>query len=260
MAISPYSSSFYEEHRAGARRSAQAIVPLVLNLLHPKSVVDVGCGDGNWLAVFRDLGVTEFLGVDGEHVPRNLLQIPNERFRPADLSKPFSVGTFDLALSLEVAEHLPPSSANVLVKSLTNSAPAVLFSAAIPHQGGEHHINEQWPEVWASLFRNYGYVAIDAIRHHVWSNDAVDWWYAQNTLLYVRPDLIEATPALQPELARTSPSQLSLVHPRHYLQLSDRHREALARAQHPNLGVAGSSILLLSSLKKALQRRVSSRS
>jgi SAM-dependent methyltransferase len=123
------------------------VVPTVLRLVQPEPVVDVGCGDGAWLSVFRELGVNHRFGLDGDYVDRRLLQIPQDQFSATDLSLPFRLPcTFDLAVSLEVAEHLPPQSAEDFVDSLTRLAPVVLFSAAIPLQGGTHHLNEQWPD------------------------------------------------------------------------------------------------------------------
>ncbi len=63
-----YTKSFYEEIRNGSVRSAEVIVPLVLDLLHPSSVVDVGCGDASWLAVFQKLGIEDVFGIDGDYV------------------------------------------------------------------------------------------------------------------------------------------------------------------------------------------------
>src|SRR5215470_339284 len=187
MAATHYTSAFYERLRQGATRSAEIIAPLVLKLVPAKNVLDVGCGDGSWLAAFQGLGASDVLGIDGEYVQRDLLQIPPASFQPADLAKPFRLDrVFDLALSLEVAEHLPPASAPGFIESLTLAGPAILFSAAIPHQGGDNHINEQWPEAWAAMFKKHGYLAIDAIRRHIWHNQAVEWWYAQNIMLYVR--------------------------------------------------------------------------
>jgi SAM-dependent methyltransferase len=245
-----YTKSFYEEHRNGAIRSAEVMVPLVLELLPARSVVDVGCGDGSWLAVFRKLGVDEILGVDGEYVDRSLLQIPQDRFQALDLTKPFGLGrVFDLAVSLEVAEHLPAGCAPVFVECLTRLAPFVLFSAAIPFQGGEHHVNEQWPDKWAELFKEHGYLPVDFIRKQVWKNAAVEWWYAQNTLLFVRANLIESDKALKAEFERTNPNQLSLVHPRRYLS-------ALGPAQSPALGVKSASRLLFACLRDSVRRRI----
>lgn len=255
MTSQHYTKDFYERLRSGAARSAEVIIPIVLELAPARSVVDVGCGDGSWLAVFRKLGVEDVVGVDGDHVEQEWLQIPRDRFRPADLAKPFNVGrTFDLAVSLEVAEHLPPDCSSGFVDSLTKAAPIVLFSAAIPHQGGENHINEQWPEKWVGHFREQGYLAVDPIRRHVWQRDNVEFWYAQNTLLFARPDLVESNAALKAEFERTDQRQLSLVHPRQYLDLHSRYLEA-ARSAAPS-GVIAASRLLGTRLKNAARKRL----
>src|SRR5438552_2146277 len=157
-----YTKNFYEEMRNGSVRSAEVVVPLVLQLVPVRSVSDVGCGDGSWLSVFRRHGVDDIIGIDGDYVEAELLQIPQDRFRAVDLAKPFSLGrVFDLAVCLEVAEHLPPDCASGFVKSLARLAPVVLFSAAIPKQGGNHHTNEQWPDYWAKLFGEHGFLPVD---------------------------------------------------------------------------------------------------
>lgn len=132
----PYTKEYYRALREGARRSAEAIVPLVMGLLHPRSVIDVGCGDGTWLSVFRRHGVREILGIDREYVTGEILEIPEKEFLPHDLRFPLSVDReFHLVVSLEVAEHLPGACAETFVDSLTHLGPAILFSAAIPLQG-----------------------------------------------------------------------------------------------------------------------------
>lgn len=139
-----YDERFFEELREGARSSARAVVPLVMRMLAPASVVDVGCGLGTWLAVFAENGISDFLGIDGSYVDPLRLEIPRGRFLPHDLSTPLRLDRrFDLAVSLEVAEHLPGSAAETCVGSLAELAPLVLFSAAIPFQGGTNHVNEQ---------------------------------------------------------------------------------------------------------------------
>jgi len=223
--------------------------------------VDVGCGQGGWLAVFRKLGVEDVFGVDGDYTDRDALQIPQDRFHPADLSKPLSLTrTFDLAVSLEVAEHLPAECADVFVGSLTRLASIILFSAAIPFQGGNHHLNEEWPDKWAELFRRRGYWAVDPLRKQVWENEAVEWWYAQNTLLFVRADLLEDVPALKAEFERTDPHQLRLVHPRQYLYLQSQYREALFREAnlraYPAAGLKAASRILWDCVKNAVRFRL----
>jgi 2-polyprenyl-3-methyl-5-hydroxy-6-metoxy-1,4-benzoquinol methylase len=153
----PYTNDYYDALREGARRSARVVVPLVLGLVPARSVIDVGCGRGTWLAVFRAHGVEEVRGVDGDYVDRGRLEIPADRFEAHDLTRPLRpAGRFDLAVSLEVAEHLPAEAADAFVGSLTLLAPVVLFSAAAPYQGGEGHVNERWPAYWAGRFAARG--------------------------------------------------------------------------------------------------------
>lgn len=245
-----YTKTFYEGLRRGVERSAEVIVPLVLNLLRPRSVVDVGCGDGSWLAAFRRLGIEDVLGIDGEYVEPGLLQIPREDFQAADLSRPLVLPrTFDLAVSLEVAEHLPEECAVMFVESLTRLAPAILFSAAIPFQGGVHHVNEQWPDKWCELFREQDYLPVDCIRRRIWQNDAVDWWYAQNILVFAHTSFLQGNAILKAEFEQTDPNQLRLVHPRNYL-------EALAPVQPPDWTVGTASRLLRVCLWNAIRRRL----
>src|SRR5438046_10610902 len=99
-----------------------------MKLTQPTSVVDLGCGIGTWLAVFAEHNVGDYVGIDGDYVDRSQLLIPPERFLSGDLSEPVELNRrFDLAVSLEVAEHLPAASARVLVASLTGLPPVVLF-------------------------------------------------------------------------------------------------------------------------------------
>ncbi|HJZ58105.1 MAG TPA: class I SAM-dependent methyltransferase [Gemmataceae bacterium] len=215
----PYTSEFFAAHRDSARRSARAIVPLVLRLVPARSVIDVGCGEGTWLSVFAEHGVADVHGVDGDYVDRDRLEIPQDRFRAHDLTRPLHVDrTFDLAVSLEVAEHLPEDAADAFVASLARLAPVVLFSSAVPYQGGNNHKNEQWPAYWAERFAAQSYSPVDCIRRRVWANLDVEWWYAQNTFLYVERERLEDDLALSREYEVAGPHALPLVHPRRYVE------------------------------------------
>ena len=208
-----YDDAFYAELEDDVRASAEVVVPIVVERLHPGSVLDVGCGRGTWLHVFAEAGVADIFGVDGPHIPASDLEIPGDRFRPHDLDEPFDLGRrFDLATCLEVGEHLDARAAPTLVASLVAHAPAVLFSAAVPKQGGAGHVNEQWPSYWARLFAERGYRAVDAVRPLVWNDDRVAFWYAQNIVLYLagsRPD---------PDGTASVDAPMDLVHPRLYLR------------------------------------------
>jgi SAM-dependent methyltransferase len=200
-----YDAEFFRGLSSMARRSAAAMLDEIEPLTTPNSVLDVGCGVGSWLAEWRLRGVKDILGIDGTYVDRASLEIPDENFRPTDLSQlfePFDLGRqFGLVQSLEVAEHLEERNAAPFVASLVRHSDIVLFSAAVPRQGGEHHVNEQWPSYWIGLFAEHGYLPYDVIRPKIWNNQRIDWWYRQNTVLFSR------------EQTFGTPGAFDLVHP-----------------------------------------------
>jgi len=172
--------------------SAKIIVPLILNLLKPSSVLDVGCGIGTWLRIFSDNGVKDIMGIDGEYVDRNLLSkyINPSQFESVDLEQSFDLQRrFDLAISLEVAEHLKCSAADIFVDSICRHSDTVIFSAAIPGQNGQNHLNEQWISYWVKKFSKEGYEVFDPFRSTLWQNVEIDLWYRQNMLLFSKKNL-----------------------------------------------------------------------
>lgn len=207
-AAQPYDQAFYAEGREHAVTSARRMVPRILELVPARSVVDVGCGVGTWLSVFGAHGVSDIVGVDGTYVSGQL-EIPAEQFIPRDLEQRLTLDRgFELAMSLEVAEHLPATVASTFVASLCDLAPVVMFSAAVPSQGGVLHVNEQWPDYWAALFAEHGYECHDVLRREFWTDPEVSWWYAQNICMYATP----AARARYPRLRRPGPPP-SLAHP-----------------------------------------------
>ena len=182
-----YTSEFFDSLTEGTRESARTVIPAVIELLQPASVLDVGCGTGTWLSEWRRAGVADVVGIDGDYVDRAVLQLAADQFVAADLRRPFSLDRkFDLVQSFEVAEHLDEAYADAFVESLTAHGETILFSAAVPGQGGTHHVNEQWPSYWAEKFAKAGYTAYDVIRPRFWTDPRVVWWYKQNILLFAR--------------------------------------------------------------------------
>ncbi len=180
-----YDAKFYRE--TASLGSAREVLAIVFEILKPTSVVDIGCGPGHWLAAAKELGASEILGVDGDWVQTTQLAIPRESFITRDLTQPLKLDwRFDVALSLEVAEHLPEAAASTFIKTLCYASDVVVFSAAIPGQGGRHHVNEQWPEYWARLFSGHGYDCYDYLRPKIWNNPRVTWYYAQNSLIFIK--------------------------------------------------------------------------
>lgn len=210
-----YSESFYAQQRDGSVASARVVVPILRELFDPRSVVDVGCGVGGWLAEFRREGVEDIVGLDGAWVNSSQLLIPEQAFGVVDVSRPIEQERdFDLCLCLEVAEHIAKEHAQQLVDSLVSLAPLVVFSAAIPLQTGTRHVNEQWPDYWASLFEQRGYAVLDCVRPRIWEERAVQWWYAQNMLVFARDDVLLQRRDLRELAERTQRSMLNLAHPR----------------------------------------------
>ena len=180
-----YRAEFFDHVDATSIRSASALVARLPLGFTPASVLDVGCGRGAWLEAWKARGVAGVVGVDGEYVDVSRLRIAGSEFRTSDLSRAFDLGRrFDLVQCLEVAEHVPEAAACVLIASLVRHGDVVLFSAAPPGQGGEHHVNEQPREYWIAQLAVHGYAAFDCVRPAVQGIREIEPWYRYNTLLF----------------------------------------------------------------------------
>lgn len=187
-----YSASYYERIAEGSRRSALAVYKQLFRKGFLSGVVtysgepwprviDIGCGTGAWA-----VGNPNYLGIDFG-IPEKSLLIPQKQYRDIDLANATDLRhseKYELCLCLEVAEHLPQTFADTLISYLCSLSDTVLFSAAIPGQGGTGHINEQWQTYWAEKFKANGFDA--ALLYPVKNNPAVEMWYRQNLILYKR--------------------------------------------------------------------------
>jgi hypothetical protein len=204
----------YATLREGSVSSSVAVVPILHEIVQPTSVIDAGGGEGWWARAFARLGVRAVSIDNGEpgepaegveHVRHDL-----SRGLPADL------GHFDLALCLEVVEHLDPVAGETLVDALCSRTPTVVFSAAIPGQGGHGHVNEQWPAYWAERFERNGFRCSGALRFRLWHDERIEPWYRQN-LLFATNDA-----SRYPELFETPLSEpWPLVHPATFARAVD---------------------------------------
>ncbi len=190
-----YQSDFFEYINSGSTASARLICPLIVDWLRPRSLLDVGCGAGAWCRVWKEQGLTEVIGVDGAYVDRTRLLLPEADFHARDLAQGFDLGRrFDVVTSLEVAEHVPGTSSRVFVENLVRHGDTVLFSAAVPGQGGEFHVNEQPLSYWRDIFREHGFRCFDPLRRLIGRQRQVEPWYRYNTLMYVRDAATSALP------------------------------------------------------------------
>lgn len=183
-----YDAVFLDRNLELARAAAAKVLPPIFRLARVRSVVDVGCGRGGWLEQAAALGATALTGFDGPWCAPPDGAEPAFRFETVDLEQPVDVPPCDLAICLEVVEHLSPDGGQALVRGLCRAAPIVLFSAAQPGQGGPGHVNERPLSHWVRQFEGRGHVAYDIVRPRLWDDPAVAWWIRQNTLLFQSAD------------------------------------------------------------------------
>jgi SAM-dependent methyltransferase len=225
-----YDFEWHKTHGDQTSASAHVIIPLLKSMIEVGSVLDVGCGDGRWLACFQSSGVSTICGVDGAWTDQTRLLISKHDFKVQDLSKPFDIGQrFDLAMSLEVAEHVASEFSQQFIENLTRHSDTVLFGAAIPFQGGFRHINERWPSYWVNLFDSQGYKCFDPVRSQIWSREDVSVWYRQNMLLYVKRERHDLKSRIRNYLDsnRVNEMPIDVVHPERYQAIASYSQIAL---------------------------------
>lgn len=173
-------------------KAAEHFLPYLFKVIHPKTVVDVGCGLGTWLKVFKMNGTSEILGIDGSNVDQSKLAIDKNEFLVHDLTLPIQLNKkFDLSICLEVAEHLPENKADILIETLTSSSNQILFSSALPFQGGQNHLNEKSFSYWVNKFNNKGFIVLDIFRNEIWNDENINWWYRQNIFFVKRSQEVQ---------------------------------------------------------------------
>lgn len=185
-----YSDEYYEHTVEGpAVRSSGTIADSIVTDLKPARVVDVGCGTGALLDALRSRGC-EVFGLEYSEAGLKFCRSRNLDVAKFDLERDTldDGRTFDAAVSMEVAEHLPEHIADRYVDLLTRLAPVIVFTAAPPGQGGEDHVNEQPPEYWITKFRDRAFeqdTKLSGQWRESWrASDQVENWYFQNLMIF----------------------------------------------------------------------------
>ena len=172
-----------------AFRAAPVITRSIIDELKPKRVIDVGCGTGVILKALQDTGCTCY----GLEYAKAALKICRQRglnVRKFDIERErLGPETYDCAISVEVAEHLPEKCADKFVDLLCKLAPTIVFTAATPGQGGVDHVNEQPHEYWITRFEKLGFkldsVLSDKWRSQ-WATTGIADWYYKNIMVFRR--------------------------------------------------------------------------
>lgn len=187
------------------------ILKILRQYVEFESVADLGCGKCGWLSAAREMGASTVHGFDIPEIDISDREISSDEFTPADLSKVIDFErSYDLAVSTEVAEHIPEKLAGNFVTNLVTAAPIVLFSAATPYQGGVGHTNENWVEYWDRFFTDRGYVCFDYMRDLIWHDPGIPFYYRQNILMYAAADRVED---LVSKGLAVCPRPKTLIHP-----------------------------------------------
>ena len=228
-----YHPRYHDEKAEPARRAAERILPIVLSLVDATSIVDVGCGPGSWLHVARRLGVSELTGIEGEWAAEWFPHEPTTadpfELIYANLEDELRLpGVFDLAICIEVIEHLSPIRGESFIAELCRCAPHVLFGAALPGQRGPNHLNTQWPSYWAACFATHGFRPLDVVRARVWGDDDLLVHYRQNPIMFVREDVYDVAAVRTAALAPLPVAALDVVHPSLFMRRSNELRAATA--------------------------------
>ncbi|WP_280570269.1 hypothetical protein [Chromohalobacter sp. 296-RDG] len=187
-----YKDQFYEQRDRKTRKSAGEILGTIWPHIDIKNVLDIGCGVGTWLDVANKMGALNATGLEGPWVKNQETYVDKNKITLIDfenLELDLSEQEIDLTIWLEVAEHLTQEASDDIISKLRHSSQTVLFSAAIPGQGGRGHINEQWQSHWIDCFRRNGYIPYDYLRKIIWTNEDIPFWYRQNIFLFSRTEI-----------------------------------------------------------------------
>jgi SAM-dependent methyltransferase len=186
-----YDAEYYVEAEEHARKASATIAASIMTDLKPHSVIDVGCGTGALLEALRDYGCQVF-GLEYAEGGLEFCRSRQLDVRKFDLERDtFDSGrVFDVAISTEVAEHLPERCADRYVDLLTKAAPKIVFTAAFPGQGGTDHVNEQPASYWIEKFAARGHTFNEPMSQQWrqrWKEAGIARWYWMNAMVFTKP-------------------------------------------------------------------------
>ena len=184
-----YSRAFFDRLDQQQGPSYDVIAATIVDRFHPASVIDVGSGSGALLAALARRGVPALAGLESSGAGLERSRRRGMNVRACDLSQPFHLDGFDLAVCLEVAEHLPPQVADQFAACLASGPDILVFSAATPGQGGENHVNEQPHQYWIERLGRHGFTVDEELTSRVrveWSELGAAPWYCRNVIFFRR--------------------------------------------------------------------------
>ncbi len=190
-----YDDEFFGVNQEEGLKFAEWFIPLLRRTFQLNSLIDVGCGTGHYLHACRQSGISDVFGMEGSPFAFKHLLVPDHLVVRHDLRKPFQFDRrWDLALSLEVAEHIDDVDTDNYVRILCNASDVVVITAAPLGQGGTRHVNEHSRSWWTEKFSGAGYrydaAATDkmilGIREAKAQQKFVASWFEPNIMVFRR--------------------------------------------------------------------------
>ena len=127
-----------QEHRHAHSDELSGFIIDYLKNYKDSNIIDFGCGDGRYLRDLKSNGFNNLLGIEGDPIPREYVEIIK-----GDLSLPIHLNRKGVVISLEVGEHIPKEYESVFLDNLSRHCDSVLITSwAIRGQGGYGHVNE----------------------------------------------------------------------------------------------------------------------
>jgi hypothetical protein len=140
-----------------------------------KTIIDIGCGDGSYVREFRKNGF-DCIGLDGNPLTSKI---------PYCQVMDFSINLIsffnDLAICLEVGEHIPQEYEQFFIDNICRVSDNIILSWAIEGQGGLGHVNCRNNDYIIAEMkkRNFDYDAIAT--NFLRKNSTLPWF--KNTLM-----------------------------------------------------------------------------
>ena len=162
---------------------AERLAFWIKEVLAPSSVLDAGCGPGTYVYAMRDIGVNA-VGLDTDDrvigkphlTQKSLMDMTDEKA--------------DVVVCLEVAEHIPEEFNDKIVEKIVGAVgKSLIFTAAIPGQGGVGHINCRPRQFWLEKFTAAGLKHDIDMEEHILTYARGGYhmgWFTQNLLYFVK--------------------------------------------------------------------------
>lgn len=164
------------------------IADSIFSTFSPRSAVDLGCGTGLLLVALSEKGV-ECRGFEYSKAGIKICRdrgLSVERLNLEEDSLPADVKA-DVAISTEVAEHLPEACSDRFVGMLCSVADTIILTASEPTGTGTDHVNEQPKSYWIEKFSRHRFIYDDDLTlkwREDWTTKGVASCYTVNLMLF----------------------------------------------------------------------------